>query len=42
MREVIYGLYAIGAVLVAHNTAPNAVAPAEETVRARMPPAAAG
>lgn len=38
---IIYGLYATAAVLGAHGTAPNAVALAEETVRARMPPAAA-
>jgi AcrR family transcriptional regulator len=38
---IIYGLYATAAVLGAHDTAPNAVALAQETVRARMPPAAA-
>lgn len=37
---IIYGLYATAAVLGAHDTAVNAVALAEETVRARMSPAA--
>ena len=37
---IIYGLYATAAVLGAHDTAANAVALAEETVRARMSPAA--
>ena len=36
---IIYGLYATAAVLGAHDTAPNAVALAEEAVRARLPPA---
>jgi AcrR family transcriptional regulator len=39
---IIYGLYAAGAVLGAHDTVPNAVALAEETIRAQLPSAAAG
>ena len=39
---IIYGLYATAAVLGAHDTAPNAVALAEETVRGADAPAAAG
>jgi AcrR family transcriptional regulator len=39
---IIYGLYSTGAVLGAHDTVPNAVALAEETVRAPMRSAAAG
>lgn len=39
---IVYGLYATAAVLGAHDSAPNAVALAEETVRARIHPAAAG
>jgi len=38
---IIYGLYATAAVLGAHDAAPNAIVLAEETVRARMPPAPA-
>ena len=38
---IIYGLYATAAVLGAHDTAPNAVALAEETVRGADAPAAA-
>lgn len=39
---IVYGLYATGAVLGGHDTAPNAIALAEETVRAQTHPAAAG
>jgi AcrR family transcriptional regulator len=39
---IIYGLYATAAVLGAHDTAPNAVALAEDTVQAGKFPAAAG